>query len=83
MTGTNIAAFANVILVANCMAKCQSHPGCAAFNYDKIHLICYLLGALGTKQENPFFVSAPKVAATGTACFPDLGKLNLTMVVQF
>ena len=65
MSGTNIASFANVALVADCMTKCQSTAGCAAFNYDKIHLNCYLLGALGTKQENPFFVSGSKVAVPG------------------
>lgn len=62
MGGTNIAAFANIILVADCLKKCQANGGCAAFNYDKIHLHCYLLGAVGAKQENPFFVSGLKVA---------------------
>ncbi len=64
MGGTNIAAFANVMLVADCFKKCQANAGCAAFNYDKIHLHCYLLGVVGAKQDNPFFVSGVKVAVT-------------------
>jgi hypothetical protein len=54
---------------------------CVAFNYNKIHQNCTLLGDLGTAQEHPSFATGPKVCGNLKSKFQHseiLRKLNST-----